>query len=194
MEQPTWNDRFVYGNALTPDIRPGTAAVHRKHTQFVQSMSKFKSSSKNPTIAMSASAPYLAFHDTKGSRPTSPDQKKSPPSTPLKSAITSTSSSPLPFDSPDEPEDVEDVDAGVLFEVEDKWNNLVNKLHKIGEQIHYHDVFEVSIMREPPETVNMVLGYIALLMGLKPKWKTIRSTILKEFNIFQNFVREVIVF
>jgi hypothetical protein len=75
--------------------------------------------------------------------------------------------------------------------VEKKWLERVAQLHAIGTKIENNQIFEVSILREPPEIIVGITGYIAVLLGLKPNWKTIRGTLLKESTIFANFVRDV---
>lgn len=74
---------------------------------------------------------------------------------------------------------------------ENLWKQLIYKLHRCGEDILYSDLNEISSLREPPTVVIHVIGFIAILLGLIPVWKTIRGTLLKESLIFQNFVREV---
>lgn len=83
------------------------------------------------------------------------------------------------------------IDPRLFATMEKIWKNLVECLHAAGREINYQDILEVGLLREPPEVLPSVIGYIAILMGLKPFWKTIKSTILKEFLIFQNFTREV---
>jgi hypothetical protein len=94
----------------------------------------------------------------------------------------------------EEEEDLEPekpVDPRLLKAVEMVWYQLIRALHHCGESILYPEIREVAILRDPSDSLISVIGYIALLMGLKPVWKTIKTTLLKESNIFQNFVREV---
>ncbi len=78
-----------------------------------------------------------------------------------------------------------------LHFVEKKWHEKVAQLHAVGQKIEQNNIYEVSIMREPPEIIVGITGYVAVLLGLKPNWKTIRGTLLKESTIFSNFVRDV---
>lgn len=188
VHHPTWDDRFVFGKSLSPLNRPATAAVHLRHKKFVQKMAKYKKPRKQMNV-LSKSAPTLrlrASSPSKMENPSSGDELRD--TTPVKSRDHSRASSPEHFDSP-APEDP--VDPRVLQAVEDVWQQLVAALHKSGQSIHYQEMFEVAILRDPPDILIAVVGYIALLMGLKPAWKTIKTTLLREFNIFQNFVREV---
>jgi hypothetical protein len=83
------------------------------------------------------------------------------------------------------------IDPRLLIVIESFWNSLVATLHRVGGEVLYQNVYEIAILREPPETIQGIIGYIALLMGLKPIWKTMKAILLKEFTIFQNFIREV---
>jgi xanthosine utilization system XapX-like protein len=61
----------------------------------------------------------------------------------------------------------------------------------LGNKIIYTDLFEISILRQPHASVIAIVGFVGILMGLKPTWKTVKGILLKEFSIFLNFVREV---
>lgn len=71
------------------------------------------------------------------------------------------------------------------------WTKLVARVHALGAEIQYSDLFGMSILREPPAILSSILGFCAILMGLKPDWSTIRSTLLKEARIFHSFLKEV---
>jgi hypothetical protein len=95
---------------------------------------------------------------------------------------------------PQEVVTISNVDGNLVMQVEKRWQELVQKLHSLGSLIEYHDLFEISIFREPPDVVYSMICYVAILMGLRPSWHTIRGTLLKEFDIFQNFAKEVNIF
>jgi hypothetical protein len=75
--------------------------------------------------------------------------------------------------------------------VTELWLSLISRLHTAGKQVDSQQLFNVYVLREPPKAVVDMLGYIALLLGLKPTWKTIRGTLLKESDILCNFLQEV---
>ncbi|RYH28876.1 hypothetical protein EON65_10565 [archaeon] len=198
---PPWNDQFIHGKALTPRVLAPVAPIHQAHSDFVKSMGKYK-------VLASPGSSLLDDYPCR-----SPDQSKAlvQSTLTLDSSFNNTvvlansmSTSSLQHEpdamaqtippnqdvTSDQYDTVSSDDNGNQ-RAHEIWHNLVNNLHNFGNDIIYNDLFEFSILREPPAIVSKYLGYMAVLMGLKPDWSTVRSTLLKENKIFLNFVVEV---
>lgn len=71
------------------------------------------------------------------------------------------------------------------------WDNLLQDLQSLGQEVVYTDLLQLSIIRHPHDAILHLVGFMGILMGLKPSWSTMKGTLLKEYNIFMNFVRNV---
>jgi hypothetical protein len=71
------------------------------------------------------------------------------------------------------------------------WDSLIENLAAAADAIMYRDLVEVSNMREPPATVETVIGYLCVLLGLTPTWAIARRSLFKELVPLQKFLREV---
>lgn len=211
----SWDSRFVYDGALSKKIRVQSASIHRKHDKFVKTMSQFRHPSmqnadgSNRSMIQSSSAPVISIAISRpgspsASRPSSPDRLGTPqkdktdnilfwddsgqcrPSSPQLTATTN------PHNNLSSPaKEFTEEEVREMLEAESVWDSICSELQTLGNNIIYTDLFEISILRQPHATVIALVGFVGILMGLKPIWKTVKGILLKEFSIFLNFVREV---
>lgn len=208
--EKSWDSRFVYEGSLSHKERAQSASIHRKHDKFVKTMSRFKHTTqpdgrRSPSLMQSASAPLIAIAMSKaespnGTRPSSPNRLSTPqkdgilfwddskPRRPSSPQLTATSRSHAL--SPSAAEFSEE-EVKEMLEAEEVWDRVCEELQSLGNKIIYTDLFEISILRQPHASVIAIVGFVGILMGLKPTWKTVKGILLKEFSIFLNFVREV---
>lgn len=198
---PPWNDQFIHGNTITPRLLAPVAPIHQVHSDFVKNMSKYKVLAP-PGSSLLDDYPCRSPEQSKALLQSTLTVDSSYNSSVLLAKSASTSSfqhepdamartMPQSHDVPSDQYDTASSDDNGARRAHEVWHNLVNNLHTFGNDIIYNDLFEFSILREPPAIVSKYLGYMAVLMGLKPDWSTVRSTLLKENKIFLNFVVEV---
>lgn len=217
----TWDSRFVYEGSLSQPVRVQSASIHRKHDKFVSAMKKFKhsqtlTSSSLPSsqgMLHSISAPLISIAISRSSspvasRPVSPEKLNV---TDLVSNVHHEEANEIlfwdehqPVASPNHPSNVlqaspssttkefSEDEVREMLEAECVWDSLCDRLKKLGANILYTDLFEISILRQPHASIIALVGFVGILMGLKPTWKTVKGILLKEFSIFLNFVREVL--
>eukprot|EP00981_Chlorochromonas_danica_P012455 scaffold4964_cov248-Ochromonas_danica.AAC.1 len=204
LNHPQWDEQFVYAKSLTPPILAPVAPIHRIHDNFVRSMSKYSSltesgkemsttddSNRSPLTSPKAIASMMStFENPINSNPgaTLASTLNSGTQDVMSETIRETTASPTleQYDSLSSEDNL-----SRAMKANELWTKLVSRLHSLGNEIQYSDIFELSILREPPPIVAIIFGYAAILMGLKPEWNTVRSTLLKESRIFLNFLREI---
>jgi hypothetical protein len=71
------------------------------------------------------------------------------------------------------------------------WDVLLLELRQSGVKIKYRDLIELAALREPAENVTLVVGYISVLLGLKPTWQAARASLFKELSAMQTYLKEV---
>jgi len=71
------------------------------------------------------------------------------------------------------------------------WDKLLLELRDSGIKIKYRDLIELAALREPTENVVMLMGYISVLLGLKPTWQAARASLFKELSPMQMYLKEV---
>ena len=55
----------------------------------------------------------------------------------------------------------------------------------------HKDLLEISALKSPPQIIADVMGYIGILLGLKPTWEAVHRSLLKELIPLQRFLKEV---
>lgn len=213
LSHPEWNEQFVYGKALSPRVQAPVAPIHKIHDNFVKSMSKFSSHSVDPLkdASIEGDLPW------KSPFPATPSVTKPTTANSSQDAILPAGEEEAVhvIDRNGDAEMIQEQDAlaetireafaqteyydsissedntSRFAKANEVWSKMVSRLHSLGKEIQYSDLYGLSILREPPAIVAAILGYCAILMGLKPDWSTIRSTLLKEARIFHNFLKEV---
>lgn len=75
--------------------------------------------------------------------------------------------------------------------VEAVWNSLVAAMRERAMEILYKDLVKISDLRAAPRPVVLVVGYVAILLGISPQWIAMKRAIFKELVPLQNFLNEV---
>lgn len=187
LQHPQWNEQFVFAKTLTPPVLAPIAPIHQIHDNFVKSMSKY-SSLGDPARdeARPVDDPWRDINLISNSSVTFGASQESGHQDTMSQTVKDSVLQAEMYDSISSEDNL-----SKSMKANEVWTKLLSRLHTLGMEIQYSDLFNLSILREPPQIVSSILGYTAILMGLKPDWSTVRSTLLKEAKIFQNFLREV---
>lgn len=79
----------------------------------------------------------------------------------------------------------------LLQKIEVVWNQIVEDYQACASEVSYKILVELSNLRSPPAQLLPVLGYVCILLGLKPSWQAARSFLLKEISPLMQFFHKV---
>jgi hypothetical protein len=78
-----------------------------------------------------------------------------------------------------------------LEKVHIRWIEEVVRLHATVQDLTYKDIVDIACLREPPEFVESMIGYISHLLGLKPTWAAAKRSMFHEIFSLLVFLTEV---
>ena len=78
--------------------------------------------------------------------------------------------------------------SNIELTAEQQWMKNLQRVHFIGSIVLHIDLWEVSQYFEPPEIVVDVVGYLCILLGLKPTWDSAQGYLFKEINQVMKFL------
>jgi hypothetical protein len=84
-----------------------------------------------------------------------------------------------------------DEQVSLVKDAEALWESMILELRGSGMDMMYKDLVELSSLKEAPDAVVAVVGYVNLLLGLQPSWQAAKRSLFKELLPLQTFFREV---
>lgn len=212
LDRPDWDEYFAAGNALAlrkiVDDVPGKPS---RTSNFRQEILKYRVGSAKKRL-LSNSEPVIPTHqDLQQEKVEKPmndldmllaemddiDNKQTDKKKKGKTEITSVAIGELGIDQPSEAPPVQKIAVRprqppeLVNLAHQLWQTLIEELRASALAIDYKDILEISVFREPPEFIVVLVGYWCLLLGLKPTWHAAKSSLFLELMPLQNFLREV---
>lgn len=79
----------------------------------------------------------------------------------------------------------------LVLEAERLWATIFSELRDAGTDIQYAELVELASVSHPHILVESVVGYLCILLGIKPDWETAKRSLFKQIYPLLKFIREV---
>lgn len=79
----------------------------------------------------------------------------------------------------------------ILTKADTMWNNKVESMKRCSDDIKYLDLVDMTRVGDPDNALIAILGYICILLGLKPTWNVITSTIFSELPALFKLLKQL---
>lgn len=197
LNQPDWDPFFTLSTSLAGDSTPEKIA---QDSNFKEEISKYRPGTA-PNNALRTGTQPLMSKSVTHLAPLNENKNSTLAQSEFQNAkVENLQKMESYFLSPSKDRDVLNTNSspgdmaskGKVEEARHRWQSLVVDLHVIASDIRYPNLVELASMREPPDSVVSIVGFIGVLLGLQPDWPSSRRSLFKELLPLQRFLREVV--
>ena len=79
----------------------------------------------------------------------------------------------------------------ILSKADTVWNNKLESMRRCSDDLKFLDLVDITRVGDPDNALIAILGYICILLGLKPTWNVITTTLFSELPALFKLLKQL---